>query len=663
MDSNTYITLFIEEAKEHIQILNDNLLKLETANENNEPLNEVFRAAHTLKGMAGTLGFEKITNIAHAMENVLDDIRNHKMEITGPTIDILLECTDAMEALVQDILELGGEGPRDIKKLLSKLNQSGDSFTNNASSRLDPGVLKLDEYQSNIINAGIHQGLIPYWVEITLRPTCLLKAARAYIVFQTLEKFGEIIKTLPQVQDIEEERFEDTFGMLLLTQEEETAIRRRLDLISELQSIKIDKLPYSLEGEGNAGSTDLSEATDSIRESTTVKQRIPQDRTRIQTRSIRVDTEKLDNLMNLVSELITIKNTLVDITEESTDPSIKESMEYLARITNGLHDAVTKVRMVPIEMVFSRFPRVVRDLSKNTKKEIVLDIVGAETEIDRTIIDEIGDPLIHLLRNAVDHGIETPDQRIKVGKDPVGRIELKAHHDGNNVVIIVEDDGHGINLKKIVNKALQKGLISDESVDNLEVQDIINLMFHPGFSTAGSISNISGRGVGMDVVKTKVESMGGTIDVTTQEGMGSRFTIRLPLTLSIIQALLVEVVGEIYAIPLNSIQEILDISVFMIKKFESQETIQYNGRLLPLVRLDEVLDANTTRKQQAQNMKVVVVKKGDRQFALSIGNLIGQQDIVIKTLGKYLSSIKMISGATILGDGRVALILDINHLI
>lgn len=663
MDSNTYITLFIEEAKEHIQILNDNLLKLETANENNEPLNEVFRAAHTLKGMAGTLGFEKITNIAHAMENVLDDIRNHKMEITGPTIDILLECTDAMEALVQDILELGGEGPRDIKKLLSKLNQSGDSFTNNSSSRLDPGVLKLDEYQSNIINAGIHQGLIPYWVEITLRPTCLLKAARAYIVFQTLEKFGEIIKTLPQVQDIEEERFEDTFGMLLLTQEEETAIRRRLDLISELQSIKIDKLPYSLEGEGNAGSTDLSEATDSIRESTTVKQRIPQDRTRIQTRSIRVDTEKLDNLMNLVSELITIKNTLVDITEESTDPRIKESMEYLARITNGLHDAVTKVRMVPIEMVFSRFPRVVRDLSKNTKKEIVLDIVGAETEIDRTIIDEIGDPLIHLLRNAVDHGIETPDQRIKVGKDPVGRIELKAHHDGNNVVIIVEDDGHGINLKKIVNKALQKGLISDESVDNLEVQDIINLMFHPGFSTAGSISNISGRGVGMDVVKTKVESMGGTIDVTTQEGMGSRFTIRLPLTLSIIQALLVEVVGEIYAIPLNSIQEILDISVFMIKKFESQETIQYNGRLLPLVRLDEVLDANTTRKQQAQNMKVVVVKKGDRQFALSIGNLIGQQDIVIKTLGKYLSSIKMISGATILGDGRVALILDINHLI
>ncbi len=663
MDSNTYITLFIEEAKEHIQILNDNLLKLETANENNEPLNEVFRAAHTLKGMAGTLGFEKITNIAHAMENVLDDIRNHKMEITGPTIDILLECTDAMEALVQDILELGGEGPRDIKKLLSKLNQSGDSFTNNASSRLDPGVLKLDEYQSNIINAGIHQGLIPYWVEITLRPTCLLKAARAYIVFQTLEKFGEIIKTLPQVQDIEEERFEDTFGMLLLTQEEETAIRRRLDLISELQSIKIDKLPYGLEGEGNAGSTDLSEATDSIRESTTVKQRIPQDRTRIQTRSIRVDTEKLDNLMNLVSELITIKNTLVDITEESTDPSIKESMEYLARITNGLHDAVTKVRMVPIEMVFSRFPRVVRDLSKNTKKEIVLDIVGAETEIDRTIIDEIGDPLIHLLRNAVDHGIETPDQRIKVGKDPVGRIELKAHHDGNNVVIIVEDDGHGINLKKIVNKALQKGLISDESVDNLEVQDIINLMFHPGFSTAGSISNISGRGVGMDVVKTKVESMGGTIDVTTQEGMGSRFTIRLPLTLSIIQALLVEVVGEIYAIPLNSIQEILDISVFMIKKFESQETIQYNGRLLPLVRLDEVLDANTTRKQQAQNMKVVVVKKGDRQFALSIGNLIGQQDTVIKTLGKYLSSIKMISGATILGDGRVALILDINHLI
>ncbi|NLJ67203.1 MAG: chemotaxis protein CheA [Clostridiales bacterium] len=663
MDSNTYITLFIEEAKEHIQILNDNLLKLEETNDNNEPLNEIFRAAHTLKGMAGTLGFERITNLAHAMENILDEIRNNKIEISGAIIDILLESTDAIEELVQNVMEFGNEGSKDIKDLLFKLNQSEDSFSDEISGHPDPRSLELDEYQLNIINVGVGQGLSPYLVEITLKSTCLLKAARAYIVFQALEEFGEIIKTFPQVQDIEEERFEDTFGVLLLTQEGETTIRSRLDLISELQSIKVEKLTYDVDRADSSDSSDSSETPDKKREATTAKQYTVQDRTRIQTRSIRVDTEKLDNLMNLVSELITIKNTLVDILGEGMESGINESMEYLARITNGLHDAVTKVRMVPIEMVFSRFPRVVRDLSKNTNKEIVLDILGAETEIDRTIIDEIGDPLIHLLRNAVDHGIETPDERVKAGKDPVGRIELKAHHDGNNVVILVGDDGHGIDLGNIVNKALQKSLISEEDVEHLDDQDIINLMFHPGFSTAKSISNISGRGVGMDVVKTKVESMGGSVDVSTQEGMGSTFTIRLPLTLSIIQALLVEVSDEIYAIPLNSIQEIIDISESTIKKFEDQETIPYNGILLPLIRLEEALDTDTISGQQDQNMKVVVIRRGDRQIALSIGNLIGQQDIVIKSLGKYLSNIRIISGATILGDGRVALILDINHLI
>ncbi|HZJ57618.1 MAG TPA: chemotaxis protein CheA [Clostridia bacterium] len=662
MDSDKYIGLFVEEAKEHIQILNDNLLRLEAEanNENVEPLNEVFRAAHTLKGMAGTLGFGKITDIAHAMENILDEIRNQNMGINASIIDILLECTDAMEELILDVSRSGDEGPQEISELLLKLNKPMHSFDNSTGNGSDYGAVELDEYQSSVINTGISQGLIPYWIEVVLQPTCLLKAARAYVVFQALEEFGEIIKTLPQVQDIEEERFEDTFGMLLLSREEDSIIKQRLDLVSELHSVKIHRISHNLDLDANDKSVGPD---DKAKEPVSGNQRILRDKIYTQTRSIRVDTEKLDNLMNLVSELITIKNSLMDVTGSDVESSTREYMEYLARITNGLHDTVTKVRMVPIEMVFSRFPRVIRDLSRNIKKEIALNIIGSETEIDRTIIDEIGDPLIHLLRNAVDHGIETPEERVEAGKDPVGRVDLMAYHDGNNVVIHVEDDGHGIDLENIANSAMEKGLISDIDLGSLEEREIIGLMFHPGFSTAGTISNISGRGVGMDVVKTKVESMGGTIDVTTQIGVGSRFTIRLPLTLSIIQALLVEVGNEIYAIPLNSIQEIVDISGSDIKRFEGHETIPYNDILLPLIRLESELDTELMNSRQDQIMTMIIVKKGDRRFALSIGNLIGQQEIVIKPLGKYLSNNKIISGATILGNGKVALILDINHLV
>ncbi len=654
MDNNRYMDLFAEESKEHIQVLNDNLLELEVDTNNLEAVNEIFRAAHTLKGMAGTLGLHLITDITHNMENILDDIRNQKKEVTSQLIDILLECTDTLDALVQDVIEFGRERDRDVTDLLSKLKDPITSPIDATTKQEFEKGMELDEYQLSVITAGMEQGLTPYWIEVRLQPTCLLKAARAYMVFQASEIFGEIIKSVPHVQDIEEEKFEDTFYLLLLAKDDQANIQSRLESISEIDSVKIKKAEYNLEKSFKK----IEDKNTKIED----KQQKNNGSSHRQARSIRVDIERLDLLMNLVSELIIIKNTMEDLSSNNADSGMTENMEYLSRVANELHDAVMKVRMVPIEMVFNRFPRVVRDLAKNTHKRIKLNIVGADTEVDRTIIDEIGDPLIHLLRNAIDHGIELPEERIKTGKDPEGTVDLIAYHDGNNVVIEVKDDGRGINYQSIVDSAISKGLITEDKASQLGEKDIIDLMFQPGFSTAESVSDISGRGVGMDVVKTKIEAMGGLIEVETELGKGTRFIVRLPLTLSIIQALLVEVSNEIFAIPLSSVQEIIDISLSDVKVLRGEEVITYRGALIPLVRLERELEIESDKGSKDEVITLVVIKKGEKLSALTIGDLIGQQEIVIKSLGKYLSNIKIISGATILGDGRVALILDINRL-
>ena len=659
MDNNKYMDLFVEESKEHIQALNDNLLELEADTNNLEAVNELFRAAHTLKGMAGTLGLNMITDITHNMENVLDEIRNHKKEVTSQIIDVLLESTDTLETLIQDVIDLGQEGDRDVTDLLSKLKNPASSTTSMlAKQDLNYKDIELDQYQLSIVKVGAEQGLFPYWIQIRLQPTCLLKAARAYMVFQAAERFGEIIKSVPHVQDIEEEKFEDTFSLLLISRADEMDIQSKIESISEIDSVKIKKVQFNqLESSKNI----INEVKSDTQASQRQQQRI--NSSNRQVRSIRVDIERLDLLMNLVSELIIIKNTMEDMSGNNVDSTLMENMEYLSRVANELHDAVMKVRMVPIELVFNRFPRVVRDLAKNTNKRIKLNIIGADTEVDRTIIDEIGDPLIHLLRNAIDHGIELPEERLKIGKNPEGIVELIAYHDGNNVVIEVRDDGRGINYKSIVDNAVRKGIVTEDKAKELDDKGIIDLMFQPGFSTAEEISNISGRGVGMDVVKTKIEALGGIIEVETEQGKGSRFIVRLPLTLSIIQALLVEISEEIFAIPLSSVQEIIEIKQSDIKELRGQEVIPYRGVLLPLIRVEQELDIDYKDRTQDDLITLVVIKIGEKLSALTIGNLIGQQEIVIKSLGKYLSSIKVISGATILGDGRVALILDINRLV
>jgi len=664
MDNAQYMELFIEESKEHLQNLNNNLLVLEQQPDNTEVINEIFRSAHTLKGMAGSMGFKTMADLAHGMENVLDRIRKGNMSVNGDIMDALFEALDILEGLLQDIVQRGMENPLDISDIKAKLQgfvDGTDSKDSGQSARKpDKEGLSLDEHHFHVIDEAVKNGFTPYYIEVKLKESCLMKAARAYIVFKAIENFGHIIHSHPSAQDIEEEKFGLSFSVVAVCKAELDTIKKELDSISEIESIDIREIQPDDIKSRNQSENRKPQPQGTDRAATLeIKDRL----SKATGRSIRVDIERLDRLMNLVSELIIIKNRIQDMQQYDNTAAMAESVEYLGRVTSELHDAVMKVRMIPIQTVFERFPRTVRDLSRSTGKEVKLNILGAETEVDRTIIDEIGEPLIHLIRNAIDHGIEPPQERAALGKPPVGTVELKAYHDGDNVVIEVSDDGRGIDIDKVLKHAIQQNLVSREEAESLSQQEILQFIFEPGFSTAEKVTDISGRGVGMDVVKTKIESMGGVIDIDSRPRQGTRFIIRLPLTLSIIQALLVSMGQEVYAIPIGSIKEILKVPAGAIKLVRQKEFIDYRGLLTPFIRLAKVLECPDEQVESGELVTVVIVKKGERLAALSVGELRGQQEIVIKPLGKALSKIKIVSGATILGDGRVALILDVNHLI
>ncbi|MCG0274566.1 MAG: chemotaxis protein CheA [Thermosediminibacteraceae bacterium] len=654
MDSR-YLNVFLEEATEHIENLNNNLLALEK-NPSQEIIEEIFRSAHTLKGMAGTMGFNKISELTHEMENLLHAIRSGDFQVTEALIDVLFECVDLLQEMIKKISSEGSEGETDINLIVDKLHKilSGESSCNETYKVTYTEKEEIfNEFEQRIIEEAAKKNLKIWQVRVELQDNCLLKSARAFLVFKNLENFGEIVKTIPHVQDIEDEKFEKEFYVYIITSKSEKELLNAVYSVSEIKSVnvkevKVNKVEKAIEE----------------KEKTFVKQ-TQNDKNKVKTpaKTLRVDIERLDNLMNLVSELIIIKTRLEEqdkLTEHAQKR--RESLEYLARITSSLHDAVMKVRMVPIENVFNRFPRVVRDLSRELKKEVNLIIEGAETELDRTIIDEIGDPLIHLVRNALDHGIETPEERVKKGKSKEGTLKLKAFHDGNNVVIEVSDDGRGVDLEKVLEKAQRMNLVDTSAGKKLKENEILNFLFESGFSTRDKVTDISGRGVGLDVVKTKIESLGGSVEIRTKKDEGTTFLIRLPLTLAIIQALMVELGREKYAIPLSSIKEIVIIQTSELKKVQNNEVILLRGNVVPILRLHEILDI-PNESPKDETLTVVIVKKGDKEVGLIVDTLLGEQEIVIKSLGNFLKNIKFIAGATILGDGQVALILDINTLI
>lgn len=694
MDVSQYLEIFIDETTEHLQSLNEQLLILEKEPDNTDTINEIFRAAHSLKGMAGTMGYKRMQRLTHDMENVFSEIRNGKMNVTAYLVDTLFQGLDALESYLANIQETADEGTDDHQDIIDALNnvlkdglgteKQDDAKVNDSNVAKEAAPveeskllakykeLKFADYERHAMTKAVQEGQNVFGLTVEIAESCLLKAARAFLVFKALEEIGEIIKSVPDVQDIEDEKFDLDFSLVLLTHSSMEEVKAAVMGVSEIKDLGIGTVNFeTVEEVGTEEKVSVKETAKTTKKADTKKDKAAgaqgkQSGKPVVNRSVRVDIEKLDVLMNLVSELIIAKNGLVSIGasdgENRNDASFNEQIEYLERVTTNLHESVMKVRMMPIESVVNKFPRMIRDLNKKLNKKMELYMTGEDTELDRTVIDEIGDPLMHLLRNAADHGLESNEERVAVGKPEVGSIFLNAYQDGNNVVIEVRDDGGGINVEKVKNKAIEKGTITPEQAETMTDQDVIDLLFRPSFSTAEKISDVSGRGVGLDVVKNKIEGLGGDIECRTVLGEGSNFIIRLPLTLAIIQALMVELGNEKYAIALGSIQTIEDIPLNEIKYVQQREVINLRDKVIPLIRLRNVLDVEPS-ETEPESLTVVIVAKGDKLAGLVVDDLIGQQEIVIKSIGKYINNNKIISGATILGDGEVALIIDANALV
>ncbi len=703
MDVSQYLEIFIDEKNEHLQDLSQHLMVLEEEPENADTINEIFRAAHSLKGMAGTMGYKRMQHLTHIMENVFSEIRNGKMTVTSELVDILFDCLDALQAYLDNIQQTADEGTDDNEPIIARLNaflESGNEAAGGEKPKTEEkkedkkktGALspKFDEFEIDAMKEAFDKQMQVYKIDVLIDENCILKAARAFLVFKALEELGEVIKSNPSAQDIEDEKFEFEFCVIFITQEQLEKVQAAVENVSEIKSVDIIQIKEVPQNEAAAAPAKQEKtvkeevkkeeapavSTAPVKAATASAAPVKTSNTSagkptgkpVVSRSVRVDIEKLDVLMNLVSELIIAKNGLVSVSdsnEGTKTQGFNEQIEYLERVTTNLHESVMKVRMMPIETVTQKYPKMIRDLTKKLDKQMKLYITGEDTELDRTVIDEIGDPLMHLLRNSADHGLESADVRIQRGKDPVGNIYLNAYQEGNGVIIEVKDDGNGIDIEKVRNKGIEKGTITPEQAEVMTDKDVIDLLFKPSFSTAKVVSDVSGRGVGLDVVKTKIEALGGDIDVDTKLGEGSCFRIRLPLTLAIIQALMVELGNEKYAISLETIQTIEDISIDDIKYVQSKEVIHLRGSVIPIIRLDSILDIEPVEKEENEdnNLTVVIISKGEKLAGLVVDRLIGQQEIVIKSLGKYISNSKIISGATILGDGEVALILDVNTLV
>ncbi|MCR5716298.1 MAG: chemotaxis protein CheA [Lachnospiraceae bacterium] len=716
MDVSQYLEVFLDEAREHLQNLNTQIMDLEQDPENMDTINEIFRAAHSFKGMAGTMGYKRMQTLTHDMENVFMKVRDGSLKVQPNMIDILFQCLDALEKYVNNIQETSDEGTEeneDIIKLLNNcLKQEGASAPEASAApaeeksaeeapaaeaasadngNTDPTqnwrAIKLDDSQQDVLKEAKDQGKNVFGLTIKIQEACILKAARAFLVFKALEELGEILVSNPSAQDIEDEKFEFSFSLIVITESKLEDVIAACKSVSEIETVEGGEADLS----NAAAAADTAEAEapkEEAKEEEKTTAPAPAASTAVTptgttapapaaggakkpavskpivNRTVRVDIEKLDVLMNLVSELIIAKNSLVaaSSSEGENNAAFNEQIEYLESTTTSLHESVMKVRMVPIESVVQKFPRMVRDLAKKLDKPMELYMTGEETELDRTVVDEIGDPLMHLIRNAADHGLESAEVRKERGKPATGSIFLDAYQDGNNVVIEVRDDGNGIDVEAVKNKAIERGTITEEQAATMTDKEIIQLLFLPSFSTAKKITDVSGRGVGLDVVKSKIESLSGEVEVKSKLGEGSTWIIRLPLTLAIIQTLMVVVGGEKYAISLGSITTIEDINPNEIKYVQSKEVIHIRGQVIPLIRLNEILDIEST-KGPDDNLIVAIVKKGDKLAGLVVDELLGQQEIVIKSLGKFINKSKIISGATILGDGEVALILDANALI
>ena len=655
-DNNEYLEMFFAESEEYIMILNDNILKLENEPENMDVLNSLFRAAHSLKGMAATMRFNNLTELTHKMENMLDQIRNHKMKVSTEIIDLLFAGIDYIEESVKQIKEDGNDEidfSGYLKELEKKIEEdAGEEVivekTNDTNE--DSDYLTLSDDDIYTIEDNKKELDTVYAVNVHLDKDTQFKQVRASMVFKAASELGHIFKSVPAAAEVEEAEIDDdTIKLIMVSNQDQENIVDEFEGITDVSEIEIKKL-----------NTEIAEKEKKDKPKKNKKKSTSS--TFEVSSSVRVDIGKLDKLMNMIGELLINKTRLEALNIDSE--GFKDVLPQLDRVTMELHHTVMQIRMEPIGVMFNRFPRMIRDLSKSSEKEIDFIMEGKQTELDRSIIDELGDPLTHLLRNAVDHGIEKPAERVKNGKDETGTVNLRAYQKGSEIMIEVEDDGGGINVDKVVQKALDKDVVTQKEIDEMDRDKKLQLIFAPGLSTNEQVSNVSGRGVGMDVVKKTIESLDGEIYIRSEENKGTKFVISLPLTLAIQDALMVKIDDEIFAIPLSAISETLMIKSEEIKQVKGYDVIVLRDKTIPLIDSRESLNIaiDDDSYKDKDEMPVVIVKSGGKEIGLIVGELLYQQEIVIKSLSDYLDNVKNISGATIIGDGEVALILDVRDI-
>lgn len=632
MDLSEYKDVFAAEAREYIQSLNDDLLELEQHPHDMEVLDRMFRGAHSLKGMAGTMGYDELQQFTHEMENTLNALRSGR-PVDLDIINQLFTAFDLLEVLLEESLE-HGEAKTDMTEVLENLQVC----LNQEASPAQPSFA-LGELDKEEIRQAAEQGEQAWNIRVVLRSDVLMKSARAYTVIQALSRIGTIIQTSPPLADLEDERFGNEFSVLLLSKAAAEDIGNIFDRISEIEDVTVAEL-------------DLAAAKSPAPSQVTIARRRAE-------HFVRVETDRLDKLLNLVGELVISRTQVLELGANLDDNTARGAIVQLDRVTTELQYAAMSLRMVPIRQVFDRFPRMVRDLAQAEGKQVQLRITGQETELDRSLVNDLGEPLVHLLRNAVDHGLESPEERVAAGKSEVGTVSIAARHEGSHVVIEISDDGRGIDVEQIRQKAIKQGLIAPEA--NLSSRELLDLVFQPGFSTAENVTDISGRGVGMDAVRSAIQVLNGSVELTTGLGKGTTVTIKLPLTLAIIKALMVRARNEIYAIPIQSIQENILVPRQKVKTIQGEKVITLRNQVLPLLDLATQLDAGSL--EDTNMLSVIVANVGQNMVGLVVDELLGQQEVVIKTLDNNLASSPGIAGATILGNGQVALILDVAGLL
>jgi two-component system chemotaxis sensor kinase CheA len=658
MNMESYKDVFIEEAEENIRTLNTALLDFEKNVEDLTPVNELFRAAHTLKGMSATMGYDKLAEFTHMLEELLDRIRNGTLRPSVESINLLFKSADIVQEFVENIKLRNIDASEGSRAVIDAIRAQVENRGRDAKAQVvepersphqpaqAPGGAII-EIEDIILDAARAQNLKVYGVRVHIARTCTFKNVRAFMVVRNLGEKGEIIKSIPPARDIEEGNIDNEIRLGFISAVTAVDIEKMLMKISEIEKVEVEEIGAGHdeqhdEGKESAGGDKGAQKKNAV------------------SQSVRVNIEKIDALMNLVGELVITKIRLDQISREKKYNMLIEAVNEFDRIIDELQIEVTDVRMLPVSHIFDRYPRVIRDLAAEAGKMVECEITGGDIEIDRTVLEEINEPIMHLIRNAIAHGIEPPDQRELAGKPKKGLVRLTARRERNSVIIEVSDDGRGIQVDRVRKKALEKGIITEDRAKSMSPDEVVNLISIPGFSTAEKTDQISGRGVGVDVVKTKVEAFGGIFKIENFEGEGSKFIMKLPLTLAIIQSLLVKCGKAVYALPVIHTTETLEINAADIRLIQKKRVIILRGEVIPVVCLAELLHK---KREETELINLVIVEARDRKIALEVDGVIGQQEVAIKSLGEFLKYAKGFSGVTILGDGSISLIIDIQALL